>query len=295
MTINAALWASSTALTCKAALAFWCAALLFENFDRRKLVIGWQVLLVLCVIPGAILAISYSSSPLARTLWGAAGAIACASMALNVRQWTQTSPRETFEEASQLDPLAKKKTPSKSKRIAALKTQSKSPIAWVDLLGLVVTAVALATSTYGLMSAQKGVAILSVAHTTSACLLWGISIFCALELTFGSAPLSLSAVNWTGVSILALGGWITESCVAAAIILSPTDSDSDFQSIAMTRLFAISILLIDFVVWMIPHRVAKFKRTGKADSWVSLSMAAWIGMLSLAVLCALPVTWPWRT
>jgi hypothetical protein len=102
-------------------------------------------------------------------------------------------------------------------------------------------------------------------------------------------------VSWSGVAKVALVCWIIESCVAAVIVLTPVDDAADFQSVAMTRLFAISILLMDFVVWMIPHRVATFKRTGKATAWVSLTLAAWIGALSLAVLCALPSTWPWTS
>jgi hypothetical protein len=118
-------------------------------------------------------------------------------------------------------------------------------------------------------------------------------VFCGLELTFGSAL--LSSISWSGVATVALFCWIAETCVAAMILLAPVDNTVELQSVAMTRLFAISILLVDFVVWMIPHRIATFKRTGKATAWVSLTLAAWLGSLSLAVLCALPSSWPWQS
>ena len=148
---------------------------------------------------------------------------------------------------------------------------------------------------YANAPSPKTSAWLSTVHTLAACALWGVAVFCGLELTFGSAPLSLSAVSWSGVATVALFCWIAETCVAAVILLAPVDNTVDFQSVAMTRLFAISILLMDFVVWMIPHRVATFKRTGKATAWVSLTLAAWLGILSLAVLCALPSSWPWQS
>jgi hypothetical protein len=295
MTLNAALWDGTTALTGKAALAFWTAAFLFQCFDRRKSALVWQILLTICVVAGCVLGSMHSLGPVTQWGWMGSALIAGLSGLLSIRQWAQTSPRETYEEASQLDPTGKKKSSaSKSSRSQTLKAKRTSLVQWLDLVGLVMAAASIAISVYASMSSAKINAWISTIHILAACVLWGVGVFCALELTFGSAPLSLSAVSWSGVATVALGCWIAESCIAAAIVLSPVDSTSDVQSVAMTRLFAISILLVDFVVWMIPHRVATFKRTGKATAWVSLTMAAWIGVLSQAVLCALPSTWPWQ-
>jgi hypothetical protein len=295
MTLNAALWASSTALTGKAALAFWTAALLFQFFDRRKTALAWQLLLTICALAGCIWGSMHAPGPVTQWIWIVSSLVASFSALLNIRQWTRTSPRETFEDASQLDRTFKKKSnAANSSRLQTLKAKPTNLVQWMDLLGLVMVVAAIAISVNASMSSSKSNTWLSTGHALAACLLWGVAVFCAVELTFGSTPLSLSAVSWSGVATVALGCWIAESCVASAIVLSPVDSGADFQSVAMTRLYAISILLMDFVVWMIPHRVATFKRTGKATAWVSLTMAAWIGVLSLAVLCALPSTWPWQ-
>ncbi len=294
MTLNAALWASSTALTGKAALAFWVAAFLLHYFDRRKTVIVWQSVLTVCALVGCIFSCMYAAGSVTRWMWIGSTAIAGFSAFQNLLLWTKTSPLETFEEASQLDPaITKKSSPAKTNRSNTLMMKPATAVTWIALLGLVITAAVIVISNCTSASALKTNAGLSSIHILAACVLWGVAIFCAIELTFGSAPMSLSAVSWSGVSRVALGCWIVESCIAAFIVLSPIDSASEFESIAMTRLFAISILLMDFVVWMIPHRLASFKRTGKATAWVSLATAAWLGVLSLAVLCALPGNWPW--
>lgn len=303
MTLNAALWAGSTALTGKAAFALWVAAFLLQCFDHRKLVLGWQIVLTLCAAANCALGYLYASGPTTQWMWVGAGLIAVFSSVQIVRQWVRTSPRETFEEAAQLDSAIKKT--SKAKKANAKKVdpasvnqlQKEKPLTtylWLDIAGLALVATAVFHSIYAASPSFKIHMLLSLLHVIAASVLWGVAIFCAIELTFGSAPSSLSAVSWSGVSTVALVCWIAESCVAAFIVMSPVDSSADFQAVAMTRLFAISILLMDFVVWMIPHRVATFKRTGKATAWVSLSMAAWIGALSLAVLCALPSNWPWQ-
>jgi hypothetical protein len=227
-------------------------------------------------------------------MWMGGALLATFGCLRDIRQWTKTSPRETYEEASQLDPAIKKKSSAvKTIRSNNLKATPTRSFKWIDLLGLVITASAIAVSIYASMPSVKTSAWLSAIHVLAACVLWGVGMFCAIELTFGSAPRSLAAVSWSSVAMIALTCWIAESCIAAAIVLSPIDSAADYQSVAITRLFAISILLMDFVVWMIPHRVATFKRSGKATAWVSLAMAAWIGVLSLTVLCALPSVWPW--
>lgn len=296
MTLEAALWAGSTALTGKTALAFWTAACLFQCFDRRRITITWQILLIICAIMGCILSSLHASRPMTQWLWASSATIASLSAVLNIRQWMRTSPRETYEEASQIDGSnLKKSNAAKSSSSQTLKATPKVSVPWVDLLGLVVAGASIAVAVYTSMPLAKSNAWLGTIHVLAACVLWGVGVFCAVELTFGSAPLSLSAVSWSGVVSVALVCWVAESCIAAAIVLSPVDSSADFESVAMTRLFAISILLADFVVWMIPHRVATFKRTGKTTAWVSLAMAAWLGALSLAVLCALPSTWPWQS
>ena len=295
MTLEAALWSSSTALTGKAALAFWTAAFLFKFFDRRKSAIVCQILLTICVLAGCIIANKFASTPATQWMWLAGAVIAGLSNLLNIRQWLGTSPRETYEESSSLDRNNKQESDAKSTRSQALKAGPTSPLQWMDLLGLLFIAVALAISVYASAASPKTNAWLSTVHTLAACVLGGVGVFCGSQLAFGSTPLSLSAVSWSGVARVALLCWIAETCVAAAVLLAPVDNRADFQSVAMTRLFAISILLTDFVVWMIPHRVATFKRTGKATAWVSLTLAAWLGTLSLAVLCALPSSWPWRS
>jgi hypothetical protein len=293
MTLNAALWAGTTALTCKAAFAFWTAALLLKCFDRRKTALVWQLLLTIAAIAGCSLGSVHATGPVTQWAWIASALVAGLSALQDIRQWTKTSPRETYEEVSQLDAASNKKnSASKSTRPQARKKPPAVSLPWFDLIGLAIVAAAISISIQASMS-PRAYAWYSVVHILAACVLWGVAIFSSIELTFGSGPSSLAAVSWSGAAFVALSCWIVESCIAAVIVLSPIDNAADLQSVAMARLFAISILLIDFVAWIIPHRVAKFKRKGEASAWVSLTLAAWICAISLALLCALPSNWPW--
>jgi Kef-type K+ transport system membrane component KefB len=85
-----------------------------------------------------------------------------------------------------------------------------------------------------------------------------------------------------------------ELLVGAVILTSVLSERGDLNQLIISRLFAISFLLIDLIAWIIPHRVATFQRTGKSHAWVSLTLAAWLAVLTLIVLMALPSNWPWE-
>jgi len=299
MTLNAALWASSTALTGKAALALWAAALLFQYFDRRKLAIVWQVFITLSTLLFSLAACAYAHNTFTKSVWIASSVVSGIVAWMHLRDWLRTSPRETFEETSHVDATLKKKkktaaTPSGLKVFSPNRPSAfpHSAVHWFTLLGVLLSGGSMTSSVVASGSVRSSVWFAAI-HVLAACLLLGIAVFCAIELTVGSAPSSLAAVSWSSVAFVALICWVAEICIAGSIVLSPVDDTADFQALAMSRLFAISLLLMDFVVWMIPHRLAMFQRSGKSTAWVSLALAAWIGVLSLTLLCALPTYWPW--
>ncbi len=304
MTLNAALWASSTALTGKAALALWAAALLFQYCDRRKIAIVWQVLIALSTLGLSAMASYYANTSLTQSAWLASSAVAGLVAWLHIRDWMRTSPRESFEESSLVDVPIKKRPPPAAKTSSRGQSSSSKPrsnkfsavpqsvVHSLSMLGVLLSGWSVTNSV--MAGSMRSTAWFATIHVLAACLLLGISSLCAIELTVGSAPSSLASVSWSTVAFVALICWIAEICIAATIVLSPVDDTADFQILAMSRMFAISLLVIDFVVWMIPHRLATFQRTGKSTAWVSLALAAWIGVLSLTLLLALPTTWPWR-
>ena len=301
MTLNAALWASSTALTGKAALALWFASLLFLLCDSRRITRGWLLVLSLAAMLLSITAGMHCDTAICKWSWIISAACGCVATLLHMKSWTRTSPSETFEEVSQVDaPLKKKKkaarAASSSKTTNANSNsdslaQWSSLASWLSASGAVAAALATVSAT---QVVARPFSLVSSLHLLAVCTLLAVAVFCALELTFGSAPKSLAAVAWSRVAGVAILAWLLEAFVALAIVIAPVDEAAPFQTVALTRLFAISILVIDFVVWMIPQRVAHFKRTGKSDAWVSLALAAWIGLLCQLVLCALPSTWPWK-
>ncbi len=295
MTLNAALWASSTALTGKVAVAHWVASLLFLFCDRRRISSGWQVLLSAGSMLLSISAGMYASSATSKWAWIVSVACACVATIFHMRTWSRVSPSEIFSEVSQIDPLPKKKKSASKSFKPIPKSQSPavvlSPAMVLAIAGAIAATVALGNAIF---VAIPQVAWIAAVHAVAICMLLGVAIFCAIELTFDSAPASLAAVAWSVVAMVAIVAWIAEIFVAGSIVMSPVGDQVELPTAALTRLFALSVLVIDFVVWMIPQRVAAFKRAGKATAWVSLSLAAWIGALSLIVLCALPSSWPWK-
>ncbi len=294
MTLNAALWASSTALTGKVAVALWVASLLFLFSDRRRISSGWQVLLSAGSMLLSIAAGMYASSATSKWAWIVSVACACVATIFHMRTWSRVSPTEIFSEVSQIDPLPKKKSASKSSKPISKSSSPAvvlSPAMVLAIAGAIAATVAVGNAIY--VSIPQLASIAAV-HAVAICTLLGVAIFCAIELTFDSAPASLAAVAWSVVAIVALVAWIAEIFVAGWIVMAPVSDQVELPAAALTRMFALSVLVIDFVVWMIPQRVAAFKRAGKATAWVSLSLAAWIGALSLIVLCALPSNWPWK-
>ncbi len=311
MTLNAALWASSTALTGKAALALWVTALLFQYCDLRKIAIVWQVFIALSISLLSLAAYANAGGTITKSTWMTSCAIASIVATMHIRDWLRTSPRETFEEVASVDATSKKqkkKSVTKSNALSApsafpraagtrstvsKSTVSKSAVHWYTWLGVMISGWSLTSSVLANGSARSS-ALFAAVHVLAACVLLGVALFCAIELTFGSAPSSLSAISWSSVAFVALICWVAELGIAASIVLTPVDATADFQVAAMSRMFAISVMVIDFVVWMIPFRLATFQRSGKAVAWVSLAIAAWTGVLSLTLLCALPTHWPWR-
>jgi hypothetical protein len=59
-------------------------------------------------------------------------------------------------------------------------------------------------------------------------------------------------------------------------------------------MFGLMIVVASFVVWMVPRRLSLCQQSGKQPKdWLTLTIAAWLGLLAFAVVGVLPTTWPW--
>jgi hypothetical protein len=298
MMLDAAIWASSTALNAKVALACWTAAWMLITIDARRIAVTWRALLHGAAGLCSLLASFQSTQLDVVWFWRGSFALATMCMLISVRQWLATQPAQTFEEVASIDRPLKK---HKSKRDAGVEDSAVAGLGWpwtpfriLHLLGLLLATAALATAVYRIVPGKSTLQWLAVMHVVATSILLGVSACCALELTFGSAPRSLNSVNWRGLASVAFVCFLLELLVGGMILTRAVSDSQDLGMLIISRLFAVSILLLDLLAWVIPHRVATFKRTGKAAGWVSLTLAAWLCVLSLTVLVALPSNWPWN-
>ncbi len=298
MTLDAAIWASSTALPTKVALACWLASSMLMILDCRRLVVKWRMLLQIVGVIACGLASRSSVSLDAIWLWRVNSLLAMIATVLSFREWLDIKPRETFEEAAREDvPPRSRLHPSRSPsaRRDSILQLVQTPGGALNLLGLALSAFALGLVIYRALPGPPTILWLGVIHALTASLLLGATLSVAIELTFGSAPGAISQVKWQAIANVALACSLCELLVVAVILTRPIGDAQYFGGLLISRMFAISVVLIDLIAWIIPQRVANFNRTGKAYDWVSLTLAAWICVVSLLVLVALPSTWPWST
>ncbi len=110
MTLAAALWASSSALTGKVALASLTSVSLFGLFDRRRITFAWCILLgVLATACSSVAAAHSPSNSAVNWLWASTAAIAAGATVRALVQWSKTEPVAVYEETSAIDTGRKRK------------------------------------------------------------------------------------------------------------------------------------------------------------------------------------------
>ncbi len=314
---DATLSAGVTALSLKAALAGWAAMLFLGLTDRRKSVTPLLLLLSLLVTLTSLrAATAASSSPLvpnavrfadrstgrSEVAWWLSTALGGVALLAAVRLWLRTTPTQLHDESRRQDPPRRKSGSTKTSRGLAVGTaESMGRAGGVGLLsaalGVLLTSYALIAGDAALQNTSNPLP--AIVHMLASVMMGAVVLVCSVELTFLSAPDALNPkdgnrVGWSTLARLALAFWIVEFLVCTAVIVSPLDPGNSVTQQGIIRLFAFSLLILNWVAWMVPHRVAHFQKTGKATEWISLALAAWIAFIALAVACALPADWPWK-
>lgn len=167
--------------------------------------------------------------------------------------------------------------------------------------GLVFAALIVATP-----ALAADIAWLAWSQAFSCSVMWGIALAVGLELTFCAVPSDLAAGSSRPVGrlatlamVLALAMLSVAIWVAANIVLGDgprsgqagTSLKAEFQ--LLSWIFAGTILLVQFVVWMVPYRLFRLKDGLRKSEWSTLALSAWLGCLALSVALALPTSWPW--
>lgn len=283
MSIDDAIWASNIGLTAKLAVAGWATALTLYLVDPRFLplrFLSWlTIITTLCSLQ-----VSFNSGQSINIwLWRAAAILSAFTTFYFLKQWLRVSPRDLHLEEASLDKAKKQKLKSVQR-----------PKHWLDetLLfgGTLLTGYLLFQSVISARAAELLIKWQSSIHTLNSTLMLGTALATSLQMTFGSSPGSLAGVNWSRLAKITLVLFVTEFVVCASLYMRPI---KDAES-ALAIIFALALLLLGFVAWMIPHRTNQFTKTGTIKDWVALVIASWIVTVSYLVLCGLPSYWPWK-
>lgn len=230
-----------------------------------------------------------------------------------LRKWTGATEAESHEEAWLLD-AGQGSRKSKNQRLlksthvapantaspntASLSTFASRPTEiWVCCLCVGVSALVLLLQ--GRTDTASGlIATLYTLHVLAAAVAGGVALACSIELTFFSSPDALRPatrrrVRWQAIAWVALLVFLAELGASAGILFAPVDKEAGAMVQLFPRVFALSLMVVNFVAWMVPHRVAAFQRSGEATQWTSLTLASWLGVLGLLVVNTLPSNWPW--
>lgn len=295
--------ASSSAWLAKLALASWTACLLLRSADRRTLALPYAIGTCLICLAACVFSVWRIADLTARGLWCGMVLVNLVYLDLLVRDWLAFHPRTAFEEAGGEGA----KSAGASKRNGR-KTGARKYPEWTMRLeiGLAWMGILLAASAVTMTCMQdivvpRRVWVISAGHLLAAASMWGVAWNCGLQTTFISTPDRLAPeqgprVGWPWIARLAMALFIVELLSCTAIFLGPKQTlPAEFSDRVLPAIFALALMILNFVAWMIPHRIRQFQRAGRATEWVTLALAAWLAFLSFAIVCALPVDWPWRS
>jgi hypothetical protein len=296
----AAIWLGSTALSAKLSVASWMSALMLLGCDPRRSAIIWQMFSILLAMSAAI-ASSLEGSLLVVWGWRGAALLAAMTFVVQTRRWLQANPGQLYAEAACVDPPLKK---SKLKQRIAPKSAapeaSRSRPGWLpaslvqtlQLSGCVFSVGLLAATIYSALPGSFLWRCIAVGHTLGSAAALGVMIACAIELTFISSPTATSIVQWQRMAWVALSCWGISLLCVMGVLFWPQQS-REFSTTAIVILYSISMMVVNYIGWIIPNRLASFQKKGTITDWITFTMAAWICVLSLAVVAALPYNWPW--
>lgn len=292
---EAAIWLGSTAFSAKLTVSGWLAAVVLLSCDSRRSAVIWQIL---CLLLAMFAAVASSLEGPAWMVWSWRGvaAVAACTLVLHTNRWLHTDPGQLHAEAAVEDAPVKKKSKQRaagksSKSAASATSTSADSTYWLQWSGLLAAAAILAIALFG-DSARGWFRWVVIGHTLATATALGVSVACAFELTFISSPTATRVVRWWMMASTGLVCWLISLLCVTAVLVWPPES-RDASAAAIVVLFSLSMLVVNSIVWYIPYRLSAFSARGTTSDWVSLTMAAWICVLSLAVVLALPFRWPW--
>lgn len=236
------------------------------------------------------------------------------------RQWLQRSPKDMhLEETTSANDTASQSKPAQQEarrlRRAGRNAQGARPN-WIEISALTIIGIAYAFASFvdldtRLLSGAAGGADVTGTsgglplgmlklHWAVVSMTWGIGLFYCVQLTSVSSPSDFdpgteSPVKWLRPFAFATILFVLSMVVCGSIFFAERRPEriETVRDQLMPMVFALTWLILSFVVWMIPARLYRFDLQGQAKEWVSLALAAWIAFLCLGLVAFLPSAWPW--
>ncbi|MEM8736702.1 MAG: hypothetical protein AAGG44_20900, partial [Planctomycetota bacterium] len=280
--------------------------------DRRLSAIGPAALVAVASLVTAIPVIIRSTGILAYSLLGVGAAVMALVALLLIGRWSQLSPAQLQAEVEDSD--ATSKQAKRARRRGIRNQQTRPPSRWESVLlavGLLVFGVAalLPMSAGGVDApgelSRVGLDLqrqwLPRLYGFTVVGIWSTTIFYMIQLTWLSSPDSFdkdreALVRWRVAMMTAtlFFSLALLTCLAVFLRSSEMEPGAEMAEQVIPVVFALTWLVVSFIAWMIPARVSRFQREGRAEGWTSLTLAGWLACCCLAVLSALPEDWPWR-
>lgn len=291
MISDLALSAGVEELWIKTPLAMWLILVVMLLVDRRNAVGPvWIICMLVCGL--ASLRVWPESNAVAGQIWLSRLHLLLIAISgwLGLRAWITSKPQGTHIDDSQASGAAGPAQNVPAFRLLAVSLACTGSLITGSLLIFV----------HSPLAWGRPEGWLAVFNLLASALAFANVVACGIQLTFYCSPDSIArksprAVAWGRLAWLALVVFVAQLLISLFVFLSPTErmGDSPLADV-LPRGFALSLVFIQFVSWMVPHRVYGFQRGAPVSGWPSLAISAWIAALTLGVSLALPIDWPWK-
>ena len=267
MTEPTGLMLSNSSAAAKLAAAFWLTHLAIILLRRGATVPAWQIGLSILTVVASTIAWRADAS----TGWFIACLLALIMLIDGLRQWM---------------------TGAASKPSTAPKR--------LPLIAFTLSITGCALCTYALALAEKAGRLggqpnaMMIASLISLFVLFALLLASTLELTFGALGSELLALPWSRISMIATFAFLVEILLAGWVVARLKRGES-VELTAAPVLYEFSRLLLGYIAWCVPRRMALLAHKKALNGQASLALAGWIGLICFAVAMALPTAWPWNT
>ncbi len=266
MTEPTGLILSNTAAAAKLAAALWLSHIAIVLLRRGATVPIWQIALSILTVIASTIAWRADRS----TGWFIACLLALVMLIDGLRQWMSGGSTKPAGVAK----------------------------GW-PLVAVTLAIVGCALCTYAMAMADPAAQLggqphpLMIASLLSLYVMFALLLASSLELTVGKLGAELLALPWQRISTVATFGFLAEILLAGWVIskLKPGES---VEMTAAPVLYEFSRLLLGYIAWCVPRRMAMLAHKKELKGQASLALSGWIGVICFSIAMALPTAWPWN-